>query len=120
MREIDPSIFTDDNKHHERKYSVREEILSIVLKSMEDMNRQLDPAKRLEIRSDASIDIRAGKLDSLDFVNLMVTIEDHVFQHFNKAITIVSERAFSKKDNPFADVTKLTDFILEILESQAS
>lgn len=99
---------------------MREEIISVILKAMEEINYLLEPDNRLELRHDATIFEKDGKLDSLDFVNLVVCVEDNIFEKFNKSITIVSEKAFSKKYNPYANVEKLADFILELMDSENS
>jgi acyl carrier protein len=59
-----------------------------------------------------------GKIDSLDFVTLIVIIENNIFNKMDKNITIVSEKAFSKIYSPFKNVETLTEFIVELLETE--
>lgn len=97
---------------------MQEKIKQIIIDSVKDLNEQLDDDNKLQISDNMSIFGKEGKLDSLDFVNLMVIIEDNIFKVFNKSITIVSEKAFSLKYNPFADVEKLTHYIQSILAGE--
>jgi len=61
---------------------------------------------------------KKGKLDSLDFTTLIIIIESNIFNKLGKNITIVNEKAFSKKYSPFKDVKSLIEFIIELLESE--
>lgn len=97
---------------------MKEKVKAIILNTMEELNEQLEDTKKLEISDENVIFGKSGKLDSLDFVNFMVMIEDNIFAELDRSITIVSEKAFSKKYNPFANVERLTDFIVELLESE--
>ena len=54
-------------------------------------------------------------LDSFDFVSFVSALEEKVSDAFGKDITIVSEKAFSKKYSPFKTVDRITDFVAELL-----
>jgi hypothetical protein len=57
-----------------------------------------------------------GILSSLDFVNLIIYIEDGLFDRFSIQLTIVNEKAFSKKHNPFESIALLESYVAELLE----
>lgn len=97
---------------------MKEKIKGIILKSLEELNCQLGEENSLVISESMTIFGKESSLDSFDFVNLMVIIEENLFQEMGKSITIVSEKAFSKKYNPFSNIERLTGFILELLESE--
>ena len=94
---------------------MQEQIKHIIFKSVEELNEQLDDDKKLSISDNMPFFGKEGRLDSLDFVNLIVIIEDNVFQAFEKSITIVDEKAFSLKYNPFANVERLAQYIQSLL-----
>ncbi|MGL6066329.1 MAG: hypothetical protein ACRC0R_04555, partial [Cetobacterium sp.] len=54
-------------------------------------------------------------LDSFDFVNLTVIIEESLSDELDKDITLVNEKAFSKKNSPFKNIDTLTDYISELI-----
>lgn len=97
---------------------MKEKIQDIVKDSLLEFNEETDDNKALEISENTILLDKKGKLDSLDFVTLVVIIESNIFNKLDKNITIVSEKAFSKKYSPFKDVKSLTEFIAELLESE--
>lgn len=56
-----------------------------------------------------------GVLDSMDFVNLMVIIEENIFEELGKEITIVNEKAFSRKRSPFYSIDTLSEYLQELI-----
>ncbi|CAN2039943.1 Carrier domain-containing protein [Candidatus Magnetomoraceae bacterium gMMP-15] len=98
---------------------MKENIKNIILKSLEELNKQLEDEKKLEITCNFKLFGNEGCLESISFVNLMFIIEDNIFEELGRNITIVSEKAFSKKYNPFRDIEKLSDFIVEMLEADS-
>jgi len=97
---------------------MKEKIKNIVMDSLQEFNEEKGKDEALEISKDTILLDKQGKLDSLDFVTLIVIIESNIFNKLDKNITIVSEKAFSKKYSPFKDVKSLTEFIAELLESE--
>ena len=105
-------------KDIEGRLIMKEKIQEIILDSIKEFNKEKAKDEVLEISNDTTLLDVNGKLDSLDFITLIVIIENNVFDKLGKNITIVSEKAFSKKYSPFKDVKSLTEFIVELLESE--
>ena len=97
---------------------MKEKIQEIILASLKEFNEEEDESNLLEVSKNTILLDKKGKLDSLGFVTLVVIIESNIFNKLDKNITIVSEKAFSKKYSPFKDVESLTEFIAELLESE--
>ena len=97
---------------------MKEKIQEIILDSLQEFNEETDDNETLEISKNTILLDKQGKLDSLDFVTLVVIIESNIFNKLGKNITIVSEKAFSKKYSPFKNINTLTEFIAELLESE--
>ena len=97
---------------------MKEKIKNIITNSLQEFNEEADEDKLLEVSENTILLDKQGKLDSLDFVTLIVIIESNIFNKLEKNITIVSEKAFSKKYSPFKNVNTLTEFIVELLESK--
>jgi acyl carrier protein len=96
---------------------MKEKIKNIIIDSLQEFNEEVEKDKLLETSQNTILLDKKGKLDSLDFVTLVIIIESNIFNKLDKNITIVSEKAFSKKYSPFKDVESLTEFIAELLES---
>ena len=97
---------------------MKEKIQEIILESLKEFNKEKDKDEALEISKDTILLDVDGKLDSLDFVTLIVIIEDNIFNKLGKNITIVSEKAFSKEYSPFKNVNTMTEFIAELMETE--
>lgn len=97
---------------------MKEKIQEIILDSLKEFNEEKGKDEVLEISKDTVLLDVNGKLDSLDFVTLIVIIENNIFNKIGKNITIVSEKAFSKKYSPFKNVNTMTEFIVELLENE--
>lgn len=97
---------------------MEEKIKKIIFDSLKEFNEGMSEEGALEISNDTVLLGVNGKLDSLDFITLIVIIEDNISDKLGKNITIVGEEAFSKKHYPFKNVNALTEFIVELLEAK--
>jgi len=97
---------------------MKEEITKIIIDSLQEFNEETDDSKTLEISENTILLDKQGKLDSLDFVTLVVIIESNIFNKLGKNITIVSEKAFSRRYSPFKYVKSLVEFVVELLENE--
>ena len=97
---------------------MKEKIQEIILESLKEFNEEKTKDEVLEISNDTILLDKQGKLDSLDFITLIVIIEDNIFDKLGKNITVVSEKAFSKNYSPFKNVETLTEFVVELIESE--
>jgi hypothetical protein len=60
-----------------------------------------------------------GMFNSLELVNFISTVETLISDKFDKEVTIVSEKAFSKRNSPFKSMETFGNFIEELLEEIA-
>lgn len=61
-----------------------------------------------------------GLLDSLGLVSFLVTVEQRISDDFQTPVTLASEKAFSQRNSPFANIRSLTAFISGLLEETAN
>ncbi len=54
-------------------------------------------------------------IDSFDFVSFVSTLEEKISDNYDKTISLVSEKAFSKKYSPFKTIDRITDYIIELM-----
>ena len=92
---------------------MKEKIKQIVIDSLMELKECNDLI--FELTEDTILLGENSILDSFDFVSLVANIEEKISESFDKNISIVSEKAFSKKYSPFKTVDRITDYLLELI-----
>lgn len=89
------------------------QILQAIYDAMGDVNRSLAPEMALE-RSPETVLVGDGKLDSLQFLNFTVAIEENIERAFKKTIS-VTEAALLGAESDQLTVAALTNRIENLL-----
>lgn len=97
-----------------------ERVLKAVYHAIDELNAQLPPGVSVEKALDAPLYGAASKLESLDFVTLVMEVEEKINAEFGTDITIADEHLLSKQDSPFSTVRTLTEYLEELLKSEGS
>lgn len=97
---------------------MKEKIKEIIFDSLREFNEEAPESGTLEISEDTVLLDSDGRIDSLDFVALIVIIETNISNKLDKNINIVNEEAFSGEKSPFISVKSLIEFIGELLEAE--
>ena len=92
---------------------MKERIKALVIESLEELKEVNNV--NFELKEDTVLLGEGAVMDSFDFVNFVAILEEKISNEFDKAITIVSEKAFSKKYSPFKTVDRIVDYIAELL-----
>ena len=58
-------------------------------------------------------------VSSMALVSYIADVESTLMESFNLTVTLVSERALSRKKSPFRNVNALADYVLELVETPA-
>lgn len=93
-------------------------IKKIIFQAIDEINLDLPKNKQITKTDNTQLFGSQSPLDSLELVNLIVSIEDKIDTEFDKSITIANEKAMSMKNSPFRDVKSLTDFVLTLLDEE--
>lgn len=93
-----------------------DKIVEIITEEIKDFNDTLETAINLEQGRDSVLFGQGSTLESVDFVSLIVNIEQAVSDEFNKEISLVDARAMSQKNSPFRTVGSLAEYIHSLLE----
>jgi acyl carrier protein len=101
------------------KPPTEEEVLGIVYRAIDELNPQLPPERRLEKSPETVVFGRAGRLDSLGLVNLIVAIEQAVEDEFAVSVALADEKAMSQRSSPFRTVGVLAAYVRARLEESA-
>jgi acyl carrier protein len=95
-------------------------ILQCIFDTVDEMNDTLPDDRELGKSPDTRLIGKAGGLDSLEFVNFIVLLEQRVAEAFGTAVTLADERALSREKSPFSTIGRLTDYLTELLESRGN
>lgn len=93
------------------------DISQIILEQVEDYNDTLDIKVDTSAGNNTILFGKGGVLDSVDFVSLILDIEQAVNDESGKHISISNAKAMSRQNSPFRTVGTLSDYIKELLEA---
>jgi acyl carrier protein len=97
-----------------------ERVSKAVFSAVDELNRQLPAGVSVEKSLDAPLYGAGGKLESLDFVTLIMEVEEKINAEFGTSITIADENLLSKAKSPFSTLQTLIEYLEEMLKEQAS
>lgn len=97
-----------------------ERITNAVYAAVDELNQQLPKGTQVEKAPDAPLYGSSGKLESLDFVTLIMEVEEKINAEFGTDITIADEHLLSKQSSPFSSVRTLVEYLEEVLKNESS
>lgn len=89
------------------------QVEQIIFEAIDKINLQLTDDQKLLKTEDTILLGDDGTLDSLGFINLVVTIEQKLEEDFELSLNLTDENTFVQEGNPFESVKVLTGYILE-------
>jgi len=96
--------------------SNREKVLNAVYSAVDSLNKQLPKGISISKSPDAPLYGSSGKLESLDFVTLIMEVEEGMKDEFGIDIMIADENLLSKEKSPFSTIATLTDYLVDLLK----
>jgi acyl carrier protein len=97
-----------------------ERVSKAVFSAVDELNKQLPAGVSVEKSLDAPLYGAGGKLESLDFVTLIMEVEEKINAEFGTQITIADENLLSKEKSPFSTLRTLIEYLEELLKEQSS
>jgi acyl carrier protein len=97
-----------------------ERIAKAVYAAVDELNEQLPKGVSVEKSLDAPLYGASGKLESLDFVTLVMEVEEKIKTEFGVDITIADEHLLSKEQSPFSSVRTLIEYLKEVLKQEGA
>jgi acyl carrier protein len=97
-----------------------ERIAKAVYAAVDELNEQLPGGVSVEKSLDAPLYGAGGKLESLDFVTLIMEVEEKVNAEFGTDITIADENLLSKQKSPFSSLRTLIEYLDEVLQQEGA
>jgi acyl carrier protein len=93
-----------------------ERITNAVYAAVDELNSQLAKGVHIEKSLDAPLYGVSGKLESLDFVTLIMEVEDKINREFATDITIADENLLSREKSPFSTLRTLIEYLGDLLK----
>ena len=95
------------------------EVLAAVIEAVSEYNEQLEDDKKLELAPETRLLGKSSKLDSFGLVNLIIMVEEKLYEKFKLSITLADERAMSQERSPFRSIESLAEYAFMILYEAA-
>jgi len=89
----------------------RDEALRILYETIDVVNQQLPPARRLRKAPDTVIVGASGSLDSLGLVNFIVTLEEKAGEALGAPVQLLDEAMLVDQAGPLRSVDTLTSYL---------
>lgn len=99
---------------------MRESFLEYIKKGIEEINITREQKIPLEELDNIRLYGDGGVFDSMQLVNFLMLVEERMNDEMGIAMTIVSEKAISRKISPFSTVSALLDYLVEEAASIAA
>ena len=93
-----------------------ERVSKAVFSAVDELNTQLPPGVSVEKSLDAPLYGAGGKLESLDFVTLIMEVEEKINAEFGTDITIADENLLSKAKSPFSTLRTLIEYLEQLVK----
>jgi acyl carrier protein len=92
-----------------------ERILQCIYPAIDEVNELLSDQEILEKSLDTILFGELSSLNSLDFLNLLMAVEENLEEEFSVPVTITDEKAVSVENSPFKTVQSLANYIESII-----
>ena len=89
-----------------------------IIEHIREFNDTLENPVDLSKGIDSVLFGEGGALDSVDFVSLVVDIEQMIEEKFGKIVGLADARAMSQKNSPFRTVGTLADYVEKQIKEQ--
>lgn len=92
----------------------KQEAVQAIFNAIEELNTQLKPELQVQLSEDAPIYGEGAPLDSLNLVNLIMLVEQHIMDLSGAELVLASEAAMSRKRSPYRSVSALAEYAVEV------
>jgi acyl carrier protein len=96
----------------------QDEALSIVLRSLNTLNGELDAAEQIKISPETKLFGGDSVIDSLALVSMIVDVESDASEALGFPISLSDERAMSREQSPFSTPSTLAAYVVELADEQ--
>lgn len=95
---------------------MRDSLLQCIREGIEEINVTRDEKIPVEELDELNFYGEGGVFDSMLLINFLMIVEEKVVEQTGVSITIVSEKAVSRKVSPFSNASTLVAYLIEEIE----
>jgi len=88
----------------------------VIYSSIDIVNKDLSMKNKIK-KYENSVIFENSKIDSMAFVNFIMSIEENIYNDFNISIDLANEELLMEKLSPFRTVKTLTDYIQILIKN---
>ena len=93
---------------------MKDKLKNIIFASIDSINRSLSNGDKID-KTEFTAIFGKGEIDSLVFVNFIISVEENVNKEFNASIELANEEILMEESNPFQTVNTLSNYIEKLL-----
>ena len=93
---------------------MKKKILNVIYSSIDEINGSLSINNKID-KTEYTVIFGKGEIDSLAFVNFIISIEENVNKEFRASIDLTNEEMLMEDSSPFQTVNTLTNYIEKLL-----
>jgi|688.fasta_scaffold01447_16 hypothetical protein len=98
----------------------KESIVSLLLSVLKSHFDEIDEHIDLSERENVKLFGGDGLLDSIGLVTFVVEVEERLEDEFDVSVVLADEKAMSRRTSPFARISYLADYILEVVNEDSN
>jgi hypothetical protein len=98
----------------------REKIINLLLSTLEVHFDEINESVDLTERENIKLFGGDGLLDSIGLVSFVVEVEERLEDEFEVSVVLADEKAMSRRTSPFARISYLADYILEVVNEDSN
>ncbi len=98
----------------------REKIINLLLSTLEVHFDEINESVDLTERENIKLFGGDGLLDSIGLVSFVVEVEERLEDEFDVSVVLADEKAMSRRTSPFARISYLADYILEVVNEDSN
>jgi acyl carrier protein len=98
----------------------KESIVSLLLSVLKSHFDEIDEHIDLSERENIKLFGGDGLLDSIGLVTYVVEVEERLEDEFDVSVVLADEKAMSRRTSPFARISYLADYILEVVNEDSN
>lgn len=94
---------------------MKEIVLRFIYEAIDETNEMLDEDHQIVKHLDTKLYGSGSHLDSIELVNLIVSMEQKIEEFYQKEITLADERIMQMNQNPFSTIARFVDYVEMII-----
>lgn len=103
-----------------KKNIERENIINLLLTTLEAHFDEINESVDLTEKENVKLFGGDGLLDSIGLVSYVVEVEEKLGDEYDISVILADEKAMSRRTSPFARVSYLADYILEVVNEDSN